>query len=103
MFFISIYSIHFIVVFYTCFFGFFFFYFSMFFPYIVNNSNIKKEVIKMFINKVSVPLNEYNFEILGDIADRELITNFDFRCDYENEKIIIDYLISYRQYCRINQ
>ena len=25
----------------------------------------------MFINKVSVPLNEYNFEILVDIADRE--------------------------------
>ena len=55
----------------------------------------------MFINKVSVPLNEYNFEILVDIADRELITNFDFRCDYENEKIIID-LYDNMAYMRLN-
>ena len=53
----------------------------------------------MFINKVSVPLNEYNFEILGDIADRELITNFDFRC--ENDKIIIN-LYDNMAYTRLN-
>lgn len=53
----------------------------------------------MFINKVSIPLNDNNFKILGDIAQREIITNFDFRC--ENDKIIIN-LYDNMAYCRLN-
>ena len=53
----------------------------------------------MFINKVSIPLNDNNFKILGDIAQREIITNFDFRC--ENDKIIIN-LYDNMAYTRLN-
>ena len=53
----------------------------------------------MFINKVSIPLNDNNFKILGDIAQREIITNFDFRC--ENDKIIIN-LYDNMAYSRLN-
>ena len=53
----------------------------------------------MFINKVSIPLNDNNFKILGDIAQREIITNFDFRC--KNDKIIIN-LYDNMAYCRLN-
>ena len=53
----------------------------------------------MFINKVSIPFNDNNFKILGDIAQREIITNFDFRC--ENDKIIIN-LYDNMAYCRLN-
>ena len=53
----------------------------------------------MFINKVSIPFNDNNFKILGDIAQREIITDFDFRC--ENDKIIIN-LYNKMAYIRLN-
>lgn len=53
----------------------------------------------MFINKIKIPLNEKNFKILGDIAQREIVTNFDFYCDTDD--IIIN-IYDYPSYFRLN-
>ena len=43
----------------------------------------------MYINKISIPLNEDNFKILYDMVSDEIVTNININCDYENKDIII--------------
>lgn len=42
----------------------------------------------MYINKLSIELNDNNFKLLNDLACNEIITNIDLKCD--NDKIIIN-------------
>lgn len=44
----------------------------------------------MYINKISVPLNEDNFKILYNLAFDEIANNFDFNIDYDKRDIIIN-------------
>lgn len=56
---------------------------------------------KMFINKLSIPLSENNFKFLYDLATKEIITNIDFKCDYDNKDIIIN-IYDNSTYFRLN-
>ena len=55
----------------------------------------------MFINKLSKPLSENNFKFLYDLATKEIITNIDFKCDYDNKDIIIN-IYDNSTYFRLN-
>lgn len=55
----------------------------------------------MYINKLSIPLSENNFKFLYDLATNEVITNFDFNCNYDTRDIIIN-IYDNSTYSRLN-